>query len=243
MSQMVLWMLGIAFAAAAMLFTAALEAQLVAFALAAVIVTGIVLSAVRDYNASFELPPLARSAILVRHMGMLWCWAAMSLSLVYGFLLRWSASHSAFLAVVLGAGLCLFVANISARDARAEVGDARISRLVGALFKAHFAIACVAVGGLLVFGKLQPDAFGGDTKWAAVNILLCLGLGLAVLTGFALAQPATVESQDGATANEPAPVLEAQAAATAAPDIEAADAPAPTPAIPLSRLRRAARTA
>jgi hypothetical protein len=187
MSQMVFWMLGIAFSAGAMVVTVALGAHLAEFALAAIIATFIAISAVRDYAGLDGEHPSRRAASLVRHMGMLWCWAAMSISLIYGFLMQWSAWYGVFFVLVMGAGLCLFIANVLERDAAADALDSRIIGLVGLIAKVQFGATCVAVGGLVAFGKLSVDAFGGDAKWAAVNILLCMGLALAGLSGFAIA--------------------------------------------------------
>ena len=187
MSQMVFWMLGIAFSAGAMVFTVALGAHLAEFALAAIIATFIAISAVRDYAALEVEHPSRRAASLVRHMGMLWCWAAMSISLIYGFLMQWAAWYGVFFVLVMGAGLCLFIANVLERDAAEDALDSRIIGFVGLIAKIQFAATCVAVGGLIAFGKLSVDAFGGDAKWAADNILLCMGLALAGLSGFAIA--------------------------------------------------------
>lgn len=187
MSQMVFWMLGIAFSAGAMVLTVALAAHLAQFALAAIIVTFIAISAIRDYSALDGEHPSRRAAVLARYMGMLWCWAAMSISLIYGFLMQWSAWYGVFFVLVMGAGLCLFIANVLERDAAEDALDSRMIGLVNLIAKIQFGATCVAVGGLVAFGKLSVDAFGGDAKWAAVNILLCMGLALAGLSGFAIA--------------------------------------------------------
>ena len=205
MSQMVFWMLGISFSAGAMVFTVALNAHLAEFALAAIIVTFIAISAVRDYAALDGEHPSRRAAVLARYMGMLWCWAAMSVSLIYGFVMQWSAWYGVFFVLVMGAGLCLFIANVLERDAAEDAVDSRIIGLVELIAKIQFGATCVAVGGLVAFGKLSVDAFGGDAKWAAVNILLCMGLALAGLSGFAIA------AGDGAAAAVvDAPVASAQ---------------------------------
>ena len=187
MSQMVFWMLGIAFSAGAMVFTVALGAHLAQFALAAIIATFIAISAVRDYAALDGDHVSRRAAVLVRYMGMLWCWAAMSVSLIYGFLMQWSAWYGVFFVLVMGSGLCLFIANVLERDANAGALDSRIIGFVDVIAKVQFGATCIAVGGLIAFGKLSVAAFGGDAKWAAVNILLCMGLALAGLSGFAIA--------------------------------------------------------
>jgi hypothetical protein len=196
MSQMVFWMLGIAFSAGAMVFTVALDAHLAEFALAAIIVTFIAISAVRDFHACDDQHPSRSAAVLIRHMGMLWSWGAMSIVLIYGTLLQWSAWHGVFFVLVLGSGLCLFIANVLERDAAEDAHDSRMVGLVGLIAKVQFGATCIAIGGLVAYGKLSVDAFGGDAKWAAVNILLCMGMALAGLSGFAFVQAGALAAPD-----------------------------------------------
>jgi hypothetical protein len=208
MSQMVFWMLGIAFSAGAMVFTVALGAHLAQFALAAIIATFIAISAVRDYQATEGQHPSRRAAVLIRHMGMLWSWAAMSIILIYGTLLQWNAWHGVFLVLVMGSGICLFIGNVLERDAAEDAHDSRMVALVGLIAKVQLVATCVAIGGLIAFGKLSVDAFGGDAKWAAVNILLCMGIALAGLSGFTVVQAGALDSaEDKEEVEAPAPVV------------------------------------
>ena len=255
MSQMVFWMLGIAFSAGAMVFTVALDAHLAEFALAAIIATFIAISAIRDFHAAEGEAPSRRAAVLIRHMGMLWCWAAMSMTLIYTFLLDWNAWRGVFFVVVLGAGLCLFIANVLDRDAAEDAHDQRMVAIVDKIAKIQFATTCIAIGGLIAYGKLSVDAFGGEAKWAAVNILLCMGMALAGLSGFTMVHALADPMEDALVAVQDVPELEPDTTAPAAPravpramqtarpeqDLAIA-APAPT-TIPTSRLRQATRSA
>jgi hypothetical protein len=245
MSQMVFWMLGIAFSAGAMVFTVALDAHLAEFALAAIIATFIAISAIRDFHDTADKAPSHRAAVLIRHMGMLWCWAAMSLTLIYAFLLDWSAWQGVFFVVVLGAGLCLFIANVLDRDAVEDAYDFRMLGIVDKISKVQFGATCIAIGGLIAYGKLSVDAFGGDAKWAAVNILLCMGMALAGLSGFTIVQILTPD-EEAVEAKERSP---GPAAPRAQPPARAArptrdEAPADPVQIhiPANRLRQAARS-
>jgi hypothetical protein len=245
MSQMVFWMLGVAFSAGAMSFMVALEYHLATFALAAIVATFISVSAVRDFHGAAETVPAQRAAILIRHMGMLWCWAAMSLTLIYAFLLEWTAWRGVFIVLVLGSGLCLFIANVLVRDADEDAHDNRMLGIVDKIAKVQFGATCVAIGGLIAFGKLSPDAFGGDTKWAAVNILLCMGMALAGLSGFAMVQTWDPASSDNAI--EKAGSTPAVRAAPQARPARAARSATTTtvapPRVSASRLRQASRGA
>jgi hypothetical protein len=246
MSQMVFWMLCIAFSAGAMVFSVALDAHLFQFALAAIIATFITISAIRDFHVAESEAPSHRAAILIRHMGMLWCWAAMSMTLIYTFLLDWNAWRGVFFVVVLGAGLCLFIANVLDRDAAEDAHDARMVGIVDKIAKIQFLATCIAIGGLIAYGKLSVDAFGGQAKWAAVNIMLCMGMALAGLSGFTMVQSLThtVDETPEAT-DEPAPRAAPPAVASRSARPEPDPAPAaPAPAaIATSRLRQATRSA
>jgi hypothetical protein len=193
MTQMVFWMLGVAFSAAAMVLTTALEAFTAQFALATVIVAFITVSGLRDFQASRAAAAHAshQSAIIARHMGILWAWAAVSVALIYSLVITtWTAWFAAFIILVLGAALCMFLANILARDASDDHHDPRIDSLVNWIAKVQFAATCLAIGGLLAFGKFSTSAFGGEAKWAAINIMLCAAFGLTGLSGFAITQSA-----------------------------------------------------
>jgi hypothetical protein len=191
MSQVMFWMLGVAFAAAAMVMTSAMDAHIAQFALAMVISAFIAISGLRDHHALWSeganAPRLA--AALARHMGLLWAWAAVSVVLIYSLIITsWSGWFACFLILVMGAALCLFLANILVRDADQADPDPRIINLVNWIARVQFAATCLAVGGLLAFGKFSANAFGGEAKWAAVNIMLCAAMALAGLSGYAVAQ-------------------------------------------------------
>ncbi len=248
MSQMIFWMLGIAFSAGAMMITVALDAHLAEFALAAVISTFIAISAVRDFHAAEDEAPSRRAAVLIRHMGMLWAWAAMSMTLIYAVLIDWKAWQGVFFVVVLGAGLCLFIANVLDRDAAEDAQDPRLLGIVDKIAKVQFGATCVALGGLIAYGKLSADAFGGDAKWAAVNILLCMGLALTGLSGFTMVQ--TFAPVDAAEPSTPDVAVVAPMPSRAAPATRPVARPTkPAAAVstpargPSDRVRRAARSA
>jgi hypothetical protein len=205
MSSIMFWMLGISFAAAAMVLTAAMELYGLQTLLSMVIAGFIVLAAIRDHRSLIALNGFAAHAYatLVRHMGMLYAWAAVSIALVYALLIQWDFWFIAFLLMGLGATLCLFLANILMRDLTGDGVDRNVTDLVRSIAKAQFAATCVAFGGLLTFGTLSPSAFGGEAKWVAVNIMLCAAFALAALSGYIVALPA-VEADEVDEVDAPA---------------------------------------
>lgn len=207
MSSIVFWMLGVSGAAAAMVLTAALDLYGLQVVLSIVIAGFIVLSAIRDHRTLQALNGFAAHAYatLVRHMGLLYAWAAISIVLVYAFLLQWDYWFAAFLLMILGATLCLFLANILMRDLTGDGVDGHVVDLVRSIAKAQFAATCVAFGGLIAFGTLSPSTFGGEAKWVAVNVMLCAAFALAALSGYIVALP-PVERETLAGAPAAAPV-------------------------------------
>ncbi len=191
MTQMVIWMLGIAFSAGAMVVTTSTEAYVGQFALATVIVAFITISGIRDHNAAAAegQHPSLQSATIARHMGLLWAWAAVSVVLIYSLVITaWTAWFASFLILVMGAAVCMFLANILVRDAAQDEVDSRVVTMVHWIARLQFGATCLAIGGLIAIGKFSASAFGGEAKWAAVNVMLCMAIGLAGLSGYAIAQ-------------------------------------------------------
>lgn len=212
MLEISIWTFGVAIAVSAMLITVAMEFYSLQFALGAVIATFISISALRDHReaTSIDNPNLSHlSAIIVRHMGILWAWAAVSICAIYGMLMVWTETWvPLFILLVLGAGTCLFVANILERDAQAGKTDDKVINFVGQIAKIQFVLTCLLIGGLLAAGKLGASTFSEENKWPAVNILLCTAIGLAVVSGFTLIASKT---QNPSRQRQTAPVVSSPA--------------------------------
>jgi hypothetical protein len=189
MSQMIVWMIGIAMAGAAMVVSAAMQLYSVHFALAAIISSFIAVTAMRDHAAAASdgVGRAGLAAVISRYMGFLWAWSAVAVFLTYALVMAWTNWLGAFMVLVVGAGLCLFVARVLDAEAHAETPDAHLVGFVGLMARVQLTLTCIVVGGLLAAGRFGPEAFGGYNKWAAVNVLLCAAIGLAVLSGFAIA--------------------------------------------------------
>jgi hypothetical protein len=158
------------------------------FALSLIVTMFIAVSAMRHFaafrNAGTHVS--LQAAVIIRYMGMVWAWAALTLVAVYQSLLSWPPWIGAFVLMLAGALTLLFIAKILDRDALETTDDPRIFDLVRIVAKIQFIATCVAVGGLLAFGKFSVSAFASDESWAAMNILLTSAIGLAVMSGYYL---------------------------------------------------------
>jgi hypothetical protein len=187
MSPIVFWMLGISFSSAMMIMIVAFDLRFLQFALSFVIVGFIALAGVRDHRALTILNafPSHATATLIRHMGVIYGWAAVCIVLLYSLLMEWSHWVPAFLVMCSGATLCVFLANIMMRDLAEEAEDSNVIALVRSISKAQCAATCVAFGGLITLGKMSTS-LGSNENWAAVNIMLCAALGIAALSGYVI---------------------------------------------------------
>jgi hypothetical protein len=197
MSPIVLWMLAISFSSAMMILAVAFDVRLLQFGLGLVIAGFIVLAGVRDHGTLSKLNafPSHVTATLVRHIGLIYGWAAVSIVLLYGLLLDWPQWYSAFFITTLGATLCLFLANIMMRDLTEMTVDGNIMTLVRSIAKMQFVTTCIALGGLIALGKFSPSTFGNSESWAAINIMICAAFGIAALSGYIVALPYLIEPE------------------------------------------------
>jgi hypothetical protein len=189
MLEVFLWIMAITIAISAMIVTAAMELHTPHFALGMVIAAFIAVTAIRDHqNAAEANADKSRlAAIIIRHMGMFWAWAALSIFITYALMIQWSQIWvGIFMVLALGSAVCLFMANTLQRDSEAGTEDVNAIALVGLIAKLQVVVTCLIVGSLVAFGRFNTQAFGGEAKWAAVNILLCTAMGAAILSGFAI---------------------------------------------------------
>lgn len=184
-----LWMFGVAIAVSAMVITVAMELYSLQFALGTVTATFIAVAAMRDYAEAETHAAVAarRSAVLVRHMGILWGWAAVSVCIVYSTIMVWTQSWiPLFMVLVIACGICMLIANLLDRDAAAGVTDARVIAFIDRVVWAQFVAIVLLVGTLIAVGKFGAASFSAENKWAAMNIVLSTGFGLAIISGFSI---------------------------------------------------------
>lgn len=189
MLAVALWMFGIAVAVSVMVITVAMELFSVQFGLGAVIATFIAIAGIRDYGdaEAHKANKTVRTAILVRHMAILWAWAAVSICIIYSTIIVWTQAWvPLFVVLILASGTCMFIANMLQTDADAGVTDERILAFVDRSVWAQFVAICLLIGGVIIVGRFGPAGYSGENKWAAMNIMLCTGLGLAIVSAFSI---------------------------------------------------------
>lgn len=189
MLAIALWMFGVAIAVSVMVITVAMELYSLQFALGAVTATFIAVAAMRDYAEAENHKAVAsrRAAVLVRHMGILWGWAAVSICVIYGTIMVWTQTWiPLFMVLVIATGICMLIANLLDRDAEAGVVDARVLGFIDRVVWAQFVAIVLLIGTLITVGKFGAASFSGENKWAAMNIMLSTGLGLAIISGFSI---------------------------------------------------------
>lgn len=189
MLSIAIWMFGISMAVSVMVITVAMELYSVQFGLGAVIASFIAFAGMRDYGdaEAHKAGASLRSAILVRHMAILWAWAAVSICIIYSSIVIWAETWVPLLLVLtLASGTCMFIANLLQRDADAGVTDLRVLAFVDRAVWAQFVVICLLIGGVVAVGRFGPAGYSGENKWAAMNIMLCTGLGLAIVSGFSI---------------------------------------------------------
>ncbi len=189
MLAIALWMFGVAIAVSVMVVTVAVEYYSIQFGLGAVIATFISVAGMRDHGdaEAHKASQTMRSAILVRHMSILWAWAAVSICLIYSTIIVWTKAWiPLFIVLILASGICMFIANMLQTDAEAGVTDERILAFVDRAVWAQFVVICLLIGGVVSVGRFDPAGYSGENKWPAMNIMLCTGLGLAIVSGFSI---------------------------------------------------------
>lgn len=189
MLAIALWMFGVAIAVSVMVVTVALELYSVQFGLGAIIAAFIAVAGMRDHGdaEAHKASKTIRSAILVRHMAILWAWAAVSICLIYSTIIVWTKAWiPLFIVLILASCICMFIANMLQADADAGVTDDRILAFVDRAVWAQFVVICLLIGGVVAVGRFDPAGYSGENKWPAMNIMLCTGLGLAIVSGFSI---------------------------------------------------------
>lgn len=185
----IIWILAIGFGIGAMVVTAAADMQSLHMTLATLIGSSIAACGIRDvYMSSEESNSVtARAAIVTRFMGVLWAWSALVTVVTYGLVLHWDSWYIAFILLMSGSGLCLFVSSILQREAATEDGDARLVGIVNIVARAQFVLACLALGALMAGGRSPVQSFGEPGAWAGLNLFISTAMGFAVLNGFVIA--------------------------------------------------------
>ena len=182
----VIWMFALAVGVSVLSIATAAELQGVQLAMAAVVSGFISIKAMREQNETLAErgagAEFARVTLL--HMGLIWIWSTLAILITYTILISWPYTSSVVSILLVGAGVCHFVAVLLGR-AIAE-RDLRVVVLADWISRGQLAVTSIAVGALVATGHAAPGSFGGQAKWAAVNVLATSGVALALIAANAV---------------------------------------------------------
>jgi hypothetical protein len=197
MNGIIAWSIAIGASVSGLALTAAYRAADVRFgyahlAIAAAVCIFFALAGIRASRALLGAGAshAAVAASNARHMGLVWAWGALGLVVTYGTGIQsWKEWLSFFAAFLGGAGLCLFFANVLARDAAAGRSDDTMMKVANHLSMAQLVGMILVMVGLVVDGKMirflevqRPRS----QDWAANGIFFFGALALAALSAHAL---------------------------------------------------------
>jgi hypothetical protein len=165
---------------------------IVATAIAAVVW---VLLAIRDRRslAASGASPSRIAAATARYMGIVWLWGAVSLFIVYVFILTWHEWWQFFAAFAVVGALCLGYASLLERDANAGRDDETMLALGRYMAIGQLIGMVVTVIGL----GIDPDKefyWPADGDWAGNIIFLFGALALLAITAHALLNDKKLDS-------------------------------------------------
>lgn len=190
MTSMIIWVLGIGVSAAALVITAALKQYYLHMAVSALISILVALASIHETRSAASGPATSGHGIdiAMRHMGLVWCWGAISLLVTYAFgVLSWREWWQFFIAFFVLAGLSLFLSATLRKDDDASMGDPTMVRIARS-FSIFILVAMVAtMVGLLIDGKMWrfttiAGLRRGSQDWAANNIFFFGALAQAAIS-------------------------------------------------------------
>lgn len=189
MSSMVIWMLGIAGSVSLLVLTAALNLFYLHMIVAALVSVLVALAAFREVrlDGSNLSEVTQRTSYLLRHMGLVLAWAALGIFATYAFkILTWREWLQFFIALMVLAGLTLFLAATLRKDAEAGIGDATMVKVARGYAMVMFGAMVITMLGLVIDGKLWRFTTVAGMRpnsqdWAANNIFFFGALSMAAL--------------------------------------------------------------
>ena len=179
MSGTIFWMLGIGASVAMLVVTAAQKLYYVHLVIAGSVAVMVALTAFVESRASMQDGKsnvgLQASANL-RHIGLIWTWAALTTFVTYGFeILQWREWWQFFIAALAFAGLSLFLSATLQKDAEARTEDDTMFKISRGYALALLVVMPIVMIGLLQQGKMWrfltvAGQRPGSEDWAASNI-------------------------------------------------------------------------
>ena len=177
-SSMIIWVAAFVAGAVGLLLAAVAGMPWTHAAIALATIGFVVLTALRDNRSAIE-SGAGRAQLASRNarfIGTIWCWAALSILIMYGTgVLHWREWLTFVIGCVVAAGLSLFLSSLL----RGEESNSPVARLARG-FGALQAVGMVAtIGGLWLDGKLLRFT---REDWGAHNVFLFGALGILVIT-------------------------------------------------------------
>ncbi len=194
MISMIFWMLGIGVSVAALVVLAALKQFYAHMTVAAGISIVVALASIAETRMARADQPSneAGVAVALRHMGLVWTWAALGLLVTYAFdILQWREWWQFFIAMFVLAGLSLFLSATVRKDAESGSTDQTMLKIARGFSIFVMVAMLITMFGLLVDGKMWrfttvAGLRRGSQDWAANNIFFFGAMALAAISANAI---------------------------------------------------------
>lgn len=190
MTSMIIWVLGIGVSAALLVLSAAKANFWAHMTIAALVAILVALSAFvesRSIASDGKGDIGLQASSNLRHMGLVWTWAALATVITYSFdILQWREWWQFFIALLAFAGLSLFLSATLQKDAEAKTEDDTMFKIARGYAVATLVAAPLVMLGLLQQGKMwrfftEAGQRPGSQDWAASNIYFFGALALAAV--------------------------------------------------------------
>lgn len=194
MISMIFWMLGIGVSVAALVVLAALKQFYAHMTVAAGISIVVALASIAETRMARADQPSSEASVAValRHMGLVWTWAALGLLVTYAFdILQWREWWQFFIAMFVLAGLSLFLSATVRKDASSGTTDETMIKIARGFSIFIMVAMLITMFGLLVDGKMWrfttvAGLRRGSQDWAANNIFFFGAMALAAISANAI---------------------------------------------------------
>ncbi len=190
MSSMIIWVLGIGVSVALLVLSAAKGLFWVHVMVAASVAILVALSAFvesRSIGSDGKGDVGRQASSNLRHMGLVWTWAALATVVTYSFdILQWREWWHFFIAALAFAGLTLFLSATLQKDADTKTDDDTMFKIAHGYAIATLVGAPLVMLGLLQQGKMwryftEAGQRSGSQDWAASNVYFFGALAIAAI--------------------------------------------------------------
>ena len=195
MSATIFWVLGIGASVAILVVTAAMKLYYVHLVVAAAVAVMVALTAFVESRAGQldgKLSVGLQASANLRHIGLIWTWAALTTLVTYSFdILQWREWWHFVIATIAFAGLSLFLSATLQKDAEARTVDDTMFKIARGYAMALLVTMPLVMLGLLQQGKMwrflsEAGQRPGSEDWAASNIFFFGALAMTAVAWNAL---------------------------------------------------------